>query len=52
MYPDVFVKFARAQAVRPKVVGEALGAIAADPEISRALFELLRDWKPAALELP
>lgn len=34
-------EFARAAAVRPKIVGEALQEISKDPEISSALFEIL-----------
>lgn len=35
------IEFAKAQAVRPSIVGGALGKITADPEISAALFEIL-----------
>ncbi len=35
------VEFARAEAMRPKIVGEALQKIAADPEVSNALFKVL-----------
>lgn len=35
------IEFAKAQAVRPSIVGGALGKITADPEISTALFEIL-----------
>jgi hypothetical protein len=35
------VEFAKAAALRPRIVGEALARIADDPEISRALFEVL-----------
>jgi len=38
---EAAVEFAKAQALRPQIVGEALHNIAADPEISRALFDLL-----------
>jgi regulator of protease activity HflC (stomatin/prohibitin superfamily) len=34
-------EFARAAAMRPKIVGEALGRIAQDPEVASALFEAL-----------
>jgi len=34
-------EFARAAAIRPKIVGEALRRISEDPEISKALFEVL-----------
>ncbi len=35
------VEFAKAEAMRPLIVGEALQKIAVDPEVSTALFELL-----------
>jgi regulator of protease activity HflC (stomatin/prohibitin superfamily) len=35
------VEFAKAAALRPRIVGEALARIADDPEISQALFEVL-----------
>lgn len=35
------VEFARAAAMRPKIVGEALQEISQDPEIAGALFEIL-----------
>ncbi|MBO9321001.1 MAG: SPFH/Band 7/PHB domain protein, partial [Roseiflexus sp.] len=35
------IEFARAQAIRPQIVGTALNKIAADPEVSAALFEIL-----------
>jgi regulator of protease activity HflC (stomatin/prohibitin superfamily) len=35
------IEFAKAAALRPRIVGEALSHIAGDPEISRALFEVL-----------
>ncbi len=35
------VEFARAEAMRPKIVGEALQKIAADPETADALFKIL-----------
>lgn len=38
---DAAVEFARAQAMRPQLVGESLAQIAADPEVLDALFELL-----------
>lgn len=34
-------EFAKAAAVRPKIVGEALQQISSDPEISSALFEII-----------
>ncbi len=38
---EAAVEFAKAAAMRPQVVGAALAQIADDPEISRALFEVL-----------
>jgi regulator of protease activity HflC (stomatin/prohibitin superfamily) len=35
------VEFAKAEAIRPKVVGAALQEISRDPEVSEALFEIL-----------
>ena len=35
------IEFAKAEALRPRIVGEALREIAQDPEISDALFEAL-----------
>ncbi len=35
------VEFAKAAAMRPQIVGAALQAIAADPEVLQALFEVL-----------
>jgi regulator of protease activity HflC (stomatin/prohibitin superfamily) len=35
------VEFARAEAMRPMIVGEALQKIAADPEVADALFQVL-----------
>jgi len=35
------VEFARAQAMRPQIVGAALEKISADPEVAAALFEIL-----------
>lgn len=40
-------EFAKAAAVRPKIVGEALQEISLDPEISAALFEILEAQKLA-----
>lgn len=39
------VEFARAAAIRPRIVGEALQAISADPEVAAALFEILETEK-------
>ncbi len=35
------VEFAKANAMRPKIVGEALNEISKDPEVAQAMFELL-----------
>jgi regulator of protease activity HflC (stomatin/prohibitin superfamily) len=35
------IEFARANAVRPKIVGEALQEISQDPEVAKAMFEIL-----------
>jgi len=35
------VEFARAQAMRPQIVGEALHKISSDPEVSEAMFTIL-----------
>ncbi|NMC55153.1 MAG: SPFH/Band 7/PHB domain protein [Chloroflexi bacterium] len=35
------VEFAKAAAIRPRIVGEAMKAIAEDPEISNVMFEIL-----------
>ncbi len=40
-------EFAKAAAVRPKIVGEALKEISQDPEIAAALFEILETQKLA-----
>jgi regulator of protease activity HflC (stomatin/prohibitin superfamily) len=37
------VEFAKAQAIRPQIVGLALQEIAEDPEVSEALFEILEN---------
>jgi regulator of protease activity HflC (stomatin/prohibitin superfamily) len=39
------VEFAKAAALRPKIVGEALQEIAQDPEIEQAMFEILENEK-------
>ena len=39
------VEFAKAAAIRPAVVGEALQRISADPEVSSAMFEILEAQK-------
>jgi regulator of protease activity HflC (stomatin/prohibitin superfamily) len=35
------VEFARANAMRPKIVGEALDKISKDPEVAKVMFEIL-----------
>ena len=35
------VEFAKAQAMRPQIVGEALNKISEDPEVAQAMFEIL-----------
>ena len=35
------IEFAKAQAMRPQIVGEALNKISADPDVARAMFEIL-----------
>ncbi|MBK8902100.1 MAG: SPFH/Band 7/PHB domain protein [Anaerolineaceae bacterium] len=35
------IEFAKAQAMRPQIVGEALSKINADPEVAQAMFEIL-----------
>ncbi|HUP23245.1 MAG TPA: SPFH domain-containing protein [Thermoanaerobaculia bacterium] len=42
---DAAVEFARALAVRPQLVGEALAEIAQDPDVLEALFEVLEIQK-------
>jgi regulator of protease activity HflC (stomatin/prohibitin superfamily) len=39
------IEFAKAGAIRPRIVGEAMQAIAQDPEVSNALFEILETQK-------
>jgi regulator of protease activity HflC (stomatin/prohibitin superfamily) len=39
------VEFARAQAMRPEIVGAALQKISADPEVANAVFEILETQK-------
>jgi len=39
------VEFAKAAAIRPAVVGEALQRISADPDVSSAMFEILEAQK-------
>jgi regulator of protease activity HflC (stomatin/prohibitin superfamily) len=35
------IEFAKAQAMRPKIVGEALHQIGADPDVAQAMFDIL-----------
>jgi hypothetical protein len=39
------IEFAKAGAMRPQIVGQALGEIARDQEVSEALFEILETQK-------
>jgi regulator of protease activity HflC (stomatin/prohibitin superfamily) len=39
------VEFAKAQAIRPQIVGAALHQIAEDPEVAEALFEILENQR-------
>jgi regulator of protease activity HflC (stomatin/prohibitin superfamily) len=39
------IEFAKAEALRPQIVGEALNTIAADPDVVNALFEILETQK-------
>ena len=39
------VEFAKAAAMRPRIVGEALNKVAADPEVEAAMFEILEVQK-------
>ena len=39
------VEFAKAAATRPRIVGEALNQVAADPEVEAAMFEILEVQK-------
>jgi regulator of protease activity HflC (stomatin/prohibitin superfamily) len=39
------IEFARANAMRPKIVGTALQEICADPDVARAMFEILETEK-------
>jgi hypothetical protein len=39
------VEFAKAAAIRPAVVGEALQRISSDPDVSSAMFEILEAQK-------
>jgi regulator of protease activity HflC (stomatin/prohibitin superfamily) len=38
-------EFAKAAAIRPRIVGEALNQVAADPEVEAAMFEILETQK-------
>jgi hypothetical protein len=39
------VEFAKAAAMRPRIVGEALNKVAADPDVEAAMFEILEVQK-------
>jgi hypothetical protein len=39
------VEFAKAAAMRPQIVGEALNQVAADPDVETAMFEILEIQK-------
>jgi regulator of protease activity HflC (stomatin/prohibitin superfamily) len=39
------VEFAKAAAMRPRIVGEALNQVSADPEVEAAMFEILETQK-------
>jgi regulator of protease activity HflC (stomatin/prohibitin superfamily) len=47
---EAAIEFARAAAMRPRIVGDAIARIAQDPEICSALFELLETQQLAAAE--
>jgi regulator of protease activity HflC (stomatin/prohibitin superfamily) len=38
---EAAIEFAKAKAMRPKIVGEALSLISADPEVAKAVFDVL-----------
>jgi regulator of protease activity HflC (stomatin/prohibitin superfamily) len=38
---EAAIEFAKAKAMRPKIVGEALSIISADPEVAKAVFDVL-----------
>ena len=38
---EAAIEFAKAKAMRPKIVGEALREISADPEVAKAIFDVL-----------
>ena len=38
---EAAIEFAKAKAMRPKIVGEALAVISADPEVAKAVFDVL-----------
>jgi hypothetical protein len=39
------IEFAKAGAIRPRIVGQALQEITADPEVAAAVFEILETQK-------
>jgi hypothetical protein len=42
---EAAIEFAKAAALRPKIVGESLQEISQDPEIEEAMFEILENEK-------
>jgi len=42
---EASIEFAKAAAMRPRIVGEALQRISADPEVLRTLFDILETQK-------
>jgi hypothetical protein len=42
---EASIEFAKAAAIRPNTLGEALAEIAREPEVTRALFEILETQK-------
>lgn len=49
---EAAIEFARAAAVRPRVVGEALQQVAQDPEIGAAVFDLLEIQRLQESQVP
>jgi hypothetical protein len=43
---EAAIEFAKAKAMRPKIVGEALRVISADPEVANAVFDVLEIESP------
>ena len=38
---EAAIEFAKAKAMRPKIVGDALRIVSADPQVARAVFDVL-----------